>query len=258
MRGVPHLQELHDEFNSKGFEIVAVSNEDVGKIQSGLVDAKSVTYGVVRADIGSIYETRGIPHSWVLDADGKCIYKGHPSGVTAEKVTEWVADLAPTKVDKELHKDLRAAVKAFDKGEIGKAQAEAKEAAAATDDQTVKADAEYLQKLVDKHVKLYESKMAKAKETGDLATLGKTLEEGSEAFKGSELGDKWKGELKELEKSDEYKDTVDAQEELEKIKGKLEDMRPSSARKKLEKIAEKYPNTPAGKEAAELAKRYED
>lgn len=258
MAGVPHLQELHDEFNSKGFELVAVSNEDIGKIQSGLIDAKKVTYGVVRADVGSIYENRGIPHSWVLDADGKCIYKGHPSGVTAEKVREWVADLAPTKVDKELHKDLRSAVKAFDKGEIGKAQVEANEAEAAAEDEAAKADAEYLLKLVDKHVKLYEGKMAKAKETGDLVALGKTLTEASEAFKGSELGDKWEGELKELEKSDDYKNTVKAAEDLDKIRDKLEDMRPSSARKKLEKIAEKYPDTPAGKEAAELAKRFED
>ena len=131
MAGVPHLQELHDKFNDKGFEIVAVSNEDVGKIQTGLIDAKKVTYGVVRADIGSVYESRGIPHSWVLDAEGKCIYKGHPSGVKAEMVEEWVANLAPTKVGKELHKDLKGAVKSFEKGEIGKAQADVKEVAGA-------------------------------------------------------------------------------------------------------------------------------
>ncbi|MBZ0136558.1 MAG: hypothetical protein K8I27_09315 [Planctomycetes bacterium] len=258
MSGVPHLQELHDKFNSKGFELVAVSSEDAGKIQSGLIDAKKVTYGVVRADISGTYETRGIPHSWVLDAEGKCIYKGHPSGVTAEKVAEWVANLAPTTVDKELHKDLKGAVKSFEKGEMGKSQAEISKAVEGTEDEAVKADAEYLQGLIKKHIDLYEAKMAKAEESGDLVTLGKTLTEASAAFKGSELGDKWAGELKELEKSDEYKDTVKAQDELDKIKDKLEDMRPSSARSKLEKIAEKYPNTPAGKEAAELAKRYPD
>ena len=48
----------------------------------------------------------------------------------------------------------------------------------------------------------------------------------------------------------------DASAEWRSEMNKLEDMRPSSARKKLEKIAEKYPDTPAGKEAAELAKRY--
>jgi hypothetical protein len=34
-------------------------------------------------------------------------------------------------------------------------------------------------------------------------------------------------------------------------------MKPSSAKKALEKLAKKYPETAAGKEAAELAKRYE-
>jgi hypothetical protein len=258
MRGVPHLQELHDAYNDNGFEIVAVSNEDVGKIQSGLIDAHKVTYGVVRADIGSIYESRGIPHSWVLDADGKCIYKGHPSGVTKEKVAEWVKDLAPAKVDKELHKDLKKAVSAFDKGEIGKALVDADSVADGTEDEEVKQDAEYLKSLVQKHIDLYTAKMTKAREGGDLIALGETLEKASEAFKGSDHGDKWSGELKELKKTSEYKNTVKARDELEKLRPKLEDMRTSSARKALEKIADKYPDTPAGKEAAELAKRYQE
>lgn len=258
MKGVPHLQELHDKFNARGFEIVAVSNEDAGKIQSGLVDAKKVTYGVVKADIGAVYESRGIPHSWVLDAEGKCIYKGHPNGVTAELVEKWVAELAPTKVDRELHKDLKGAVKSFEKGEIGKAQVEVNKAVEGSEDESLKADAEHLKGLIDRHFKLYEGKIAKSKEAGDLVAMGKALKDGSEAFKGSELGEKWSAELKELEKSDEYKNTVKAAEELDKLRDKLEDMRPSSARKKLEGIAKKYPDTPAGKEAAELAKRYEE
>ncbi|MCA8918070.1 MAG: hypothetical protein KDB68_09200 [Planctomycetes bacterium] len=257
MAGVPHLQELHNKFSDKGFAIVAVSKEDAGTIESKLIKAKEVTYGVVKADIGSIYQTRGIPHCWVLDADGKCIFEGHPSSVTEQSVEEWTKDIAPTKVDRELAKDLKNGVKAFEAGELGKALAEAKEAQA-SEDELVKTDGAYLESLVKKHVDMYTGKMESAKKSGDLVKLGKTLEEASEKFKGSEQGDKWKDELKELEKSDAYKDTTKAADELEKIRDKLEDMRPSSARKKLEKIAEKYPDTPAGKEAAELAKRYNE
>lgn len=257
MTGVPHLQELTDKFRDKGFEIVAVSSEDAALIQSKMIDGKKPTFGVVKADISKLYETRGIPHSWVLDAEGKCIYKGHPSGVTAEKVTEWVANLAPTKVDKELAKELSGAVKAFDKGEYGKAYNECKETAEAATDELVKADADYLMGLLNKHIKLTENKLERAKAAGDLPSQAAALDEGAAKFKGSEKGDTWGNEAKELKKSKEYKDCVAAQEALDKLKPKLEDMKPANARKDLEKIAKKYPETPAGKEAAELAKRYE-
>lgn len=257
MAGVPHLQELNDKYREKGFEIVAVSKEDANLIQSKLIEGKSVTYGVVKADIGSLYETRGIPHCWVLDAEGKCLFEGHPSSVTDQTVEGWVKDLAPTKVDKELAKELKGAVKDFENGELGKALADVKKTETESEDEAVKSDAQYLESLIQKHVELYNAKMEKARTSGDLVKLGKVLGEASEKFKGSEIGDKWKDELKELEKSKEYKDTAKAQEELDKLKPKLEDMRASSAKKALEKIAKKYPDTPAGKEADELSKRYE-
>lgn len=256
MTGVPHLQELTDKFRDKGFEIVAVSSEDAALIQSKMIDGKKPTFGVVKADISKLYETRGIPHSWVLDADGKCIYKGHPSGVTAEKVTEWVASLAPTKVDKELAKELNGAVKAFDKGEYGKSLNETKIVAESATDELVKADADYLMGLLNKHVNLTKNKVEGASAAGDRVAQVKALEEGAAKFKGSEIGGTWDTEAKELKKSKEYKDCNSAATDLEKLRPKLEDMKSANARKELEKIAKKYPETPAGKEAAELAKRY--
>ncbi|MCC7508417.1 MAG: hypothetical protein IT464_03465 [Planctomycetes bacterium] len=256
MAGVPHLQELNDKFRSKGFEIVAVSKEDAGTIQSKLIDAKKVTYGVVKADIGSLYATRGIPHCWVLDADGKCIFHGHPSNVTAANVEEWVKALAPTKVDKDLAKELSGAVKAFDKGEYGKALTDTKAVAAEATDELVKADAAYLEGLIQKHIDMDKAKIEKAAGAGDKVAQAKALDEAAAKFKGSEIGDTWASESKELKKSKEYKDCSKASEELEKLRPKIEDMAPKSARKALEKIADKYPDTPAGKEAAELAKRY--
>lgn len=256
MTGVPHLQELNDKFRSKGFEIVAVSKEDAGTIQSKLIDAKKVTYGVVKADIGSLYQTRGIPHCWVLDAEGKCLFHGHPSNVTAANVEEWVKELAPTKVDKDLAKELSSAVKAFDKGEYGKALTDTKAVAAEATDELVKADATYLEGLIQKHIDMSKGKIERAAGAGDKVAQAKELDEAAAKFKGSEIGETWAGESKELKKSKEYKDCAKAGEELEKLRPKIEDMAPKSARKALEKIAEKYPDTPAGKEAAELAKRY--
>ena len=256
MAQIPHLTELHEKYGEKGFQIVSTSNEDINTIQTKMINAKKPLYGIVRAEIGNIYETRGIPHCWVLDADGKCLFKGHPASLKEEQIEEWLKTLPPTKIEKELAKELDGAVKAFNKGELGKSLAEATKVAAETEDDAVKTDAKYVTDLLQKRVEDYNGKIAAAKDGGDLVAQGKVLEEAAEVFEGSEQGETWEGQLKELEKSDAYKDTVKAQGELDKIRDKLEDMRPSSAKSKLERIAKKYPDTPAGKEAAELAKRF--
>lgn len=258
MAGVPHLNELQEAYNSKGFEIVAVSDEKEATVDKFIQD-KAIKYGVVLSatKFQELYGRNGRPTSWVLDPEGKVIWKGHPSRLSAEMVAEWVKDLAPTKVDREVAKEVKGAAEAFDKGEYGRAQVEAAKVGTEAADELVKADAKYVEELVQKHVDAYNRKMEAARTAGDLVKLGKLMEDAAARFKGSEQGDKWATEAKELVKSKEYKDTLKAQEALDEIKPKLEDMKASSARKALEKIAKKYPDTKAGKEAAELAKRYE-
>jgi hypothetical protein len=203
-----------------------------------------------------LYGGRGYPSAWALDGDGKVIWSGHPAGVTNEMVEKWVENIAPTKVNREVDRSLSKAAKTFDAGEYGQALQEAKDAAAKTEDEAVKADAAYIESLVQKHLDANAAKQAKAKEEGDLVALGKALEEAAAKFKGSEPGNTADAAWKELKKSKEYKDTIAAHNELEAARPLLDDMKPSSARKKLERIAKKYPETKAGKEASELAKRY--
>ncbi len=249
---------MNEKFRARGFEIVAVSDEDASKLES-FIKQQGIEYGIIQADgVLQQYGGRGYPSAWALDPEGKVIWKGHPSSVSAEMVEGWVANIAPTKLDRELDRALRGAVKAFDAGEYGKALTEAQEEAAKSEDATIKADAAHLESLIKKHIEANESKRAKAKESGDLVALGTALEEAAAKFKGHEIGDTASTELKELKKSKEYKDTLAAHNELEKLRPMLDDLRPSTAKKRLEVIAKKYPGTPAGKEAAELAGKYND
>jgi hypothetical protein len=257
VRGVPHLKDLNEKFRLRGFEIVAVSDEPVNTIDN-FVKQHSIEYGIVRATgVLQLYGGRGYPSAWALDAEGKVIWKGHPNSVNDAMVEEWIKDLAPLKVDRELDRALRNAVRAFDSGDYGRALSDARQAAERSDDEKVKADAAYLESLVQKHIDLNKAKYEKSKEGGDLIALSKALQEALAKFKGSEHGDKADEELKELNRSKEFKDTVKAHEELEKIKPQLDDMRPANAKRALERIASRYPDTAAGKEAAELARRYE-
>ena len=255
MAGVPHLIELNNAYREKGFEILAVSKEDAGLIESKLISAKKPTYGVVKADIGSLYTTNGIPHGWVLDPEGKCIWEGHPANIKNETIEEWIKDLAPGKITKEVSKQLKGAVEAYNKGQFGKAYDEAGKYLA-DEDAAVKADAEYVNGVVEKRKAFGEAKAKKFRDAGDLTKLVPVLEEEGKAWEGSEYGKACADEAKTVKASKEFKDCSKAQDALDKLKPKVKDMKEDKAKKALEKIAKDYPNTPAGKEAAEMAKDF--
>jgi hypothetical protein len=260
MRGVPHLKELFTKYHDRGFELVAVSNETEAKIDGFVTGTNKPNYTVVRySKIAEEYGVKGWPSAWVVDSEGKVLWADHfIDKVTDEQWETWLKDVAPAKVGREVAKELKGSVTAFNKGEYGKSLAELEKVASETQDEAVKADAEYVKGLLQRRIDGFTTKIAKADETGDLALKGQVLAKAAAQFEGSTQGETWATELKELEKSDAYKDTVKASEALEKLRPTLEDMKPSSAKKALEKIAKKYPETKAGKEAAELAKRYEE
>jgi len=255
VQGVPHLIELNNKFRERGFEIVAVSDEDAGTIEK-FVKNKGINYGIIKAsNVLKTYGGTGYPSAWVLDVEGKVIWKGHPAGLTDAMVEDWVKDLAPVKITKEVHKVLKNAVEAYNKGEFGKAESEV-DKYLSSDDPVVKTDAEFVDGVIEKRRAIGEAKAAKARDLGDLPKLATLLEAEAKAFDGSEHGKKCAEEAKSIKASKEFKDCVKAQSELDKLKPKINDMKAEKAKKALEKIARDFPNTPAGKEAAELAKDF--
>lgn len=262
MRSVPHLKELDEKFGARGFEIVAVSNEAEAKI-AGFVKKHSIEYGTVRSTAAAdSYGVRGIPASFLIDGEGKIVWKGHPSNVNGEMLEKYLKDIAPPTITKELHKDLKKAKEAYNEGEYGKALTEATKAkeAAKEDDEAeeITEDADYVLGVINKRLEIVKAKHAALKASNHLVKYVEALEKSAEAFDGCDFGTECKNTAKEISKSDEYKDVKKAHDDLEKLRPKLEDMRAKSAFKKLTKIAEKYPDTPAGKEAAKLTKDYDE
>ncbi len=253
MAGVPHLIELNNTYRERGFEILAVSKEEAATIESKLIKAKSPTYGVVKADIGSLYTTRGIPHGWVLDAEGKCIWEGHPSGIKNETIEEWIKDLAPGKITREVSKPLKSAVEAYNKGQFGKAYEAVAEHLTA-EDEKVKADAEYVNGVIEKRKAAGEAKAKKLREAGDLVKLVPVLEEESKGWEGSEYGKACGDEAKTVKASKEYKLCVKAADAWAKLEPKLNDLADDKAAKALEKFIKDYAGTPQAKLAEDRLK----
>jgi hypothetical protein len=251
--GVPHLNELNKSFREKGFEIVAVSDEAVGKIEE-FIKSKSPTYGIVNAkDVLKTYGGRGYPSAWVLDADGKCIWEGHPNNIKDEMVEEWVKGLAPGKITKEVQKQLKPAVDAYNKGQFGKAF-EAVAEHLTSEDEKVKADAEYVNGVIEKRKAAGEAKAKKFRDAGDLVKLLPVLEEEAKGWEGSEYGKTCGEEAKTVKASKEYKLCVKAADAWAKLEPKLVDLADDKAVKALEKFIKDYPNTPQAKLAEEKLK----
>lgn len=258
MEGVPHLNELNARFREQGFEIVAASDEEEGAI-AGFVKSRKLAYGVVKASKAAVYGAygaNGYPSAWVLDTEGKVIWSGHPATLKDTQVEKWIKDLAPGKITRKLAEPLKDAVAAYNAGDFGKAANEVAKHAN-SDDATVKADAAQIQAALDKRRALGEARIKKAREAGDLVKLAEMLGAEAKAFDGSDFGKQCAEESAKVKADKNYENCAKAKAALDKLKPKINDMLESKAKKALERIARDFPDTPAGKEAAELAKDFE-
>lgn len=72
---MPDLQALHDRFKGQGLLILAISDEEAGKVQP-FVEERKVTYPVLLdpgRTVNELFRIQGIPKSFVYDRDGKLV-----------------------------------------------------------------------------------------------------------------------------------------------------------------------------------------
>ncbi len=208
---------------------------------------------LLMGQLGSLYATRGIPHGWVLDPEGKCIWEGHPSSIKNETIEEWIKDLAPGKISREVVKEVKPAVEAYNKGQFGKASEAIAEHLSAVDEKT-KSDAEYVNGVIEKRKAAGEAKARKFRDGGDLVKLVPVLEEEGKAWEGCEYGKTCGEEAKTVKASKEYKLCVKAADAWAKLEPKLRDLTDEKAAKSLEKFIKDYAGTPEAKIAEEKLK----
>ena len=75
-RSIPHLNQLAEKYGKKGLTIIGVTSEPVEKVKP-FIERMGMKY-LVAIGGAEQYTTRGIPHAWLVDARGKCVWKGHP------------------------------------------------------------------------------------------------------------------------------------------------------------------------------------
>jgi thiol-disulfide isomerase/thioredoxin len=87
-KSIPHLQALYEKHKADGLVIIGLSDEPKDKVEPF---AKKMNMGYVvgfGSNTGEAYGVEGIPTAFVIGADGKLVWSGHPMDDKFEKTLE--------------------------------------------------------------------------------------------------------------------------------------------------------------------------
>lgn len=74
------MNRLHADYSAKGLDIIAISNESQGEFEA-FVAQTNIEYPVYRDPTNQLaprFGVGGIPASFVIDADNRIVWAGHP------------------------------------------------------------------------------------------------------------------------------------------------------------------------------------
>ncbi len=249
---------MNEKYRDKGIEILMATDVDKAPDLEKFIAEKKLKLGVARvADIYKLVKAQGYPTSYGIDVDGNCIWRGHPQGLNDALVEGWLKELRAPKIPRKLNDAVNAAVGAYDNGQYG-AALNALEKPLKHKDEKVKADAQYIADLLNGRLDMNKAAALIYRESGELERLVALLEGDGKDFNGIDYAKDCASEAKKTKASKAYKDCVESREKLERLRPTLKDMKAVDAVKALNKLAKEFADTPAGKEAAALAKEHEE
>jgi len=87
---MPHIAELNKRFQSKGFQVLGVTDEDRAKVTSffGGVTPPYPIYFDNKGSANAVLKVDSLPTAIVLDRKGKIVYRGHPEDPETLKAIE--------------------------------------------------------------------------------------------------------------------------------------------------------------------------
>lgn len=86
-KSIPHLNELHEKYGTRGLVIIGVTNESRGEVKKFLKE-QPIHYHVAFDDgtLARHFKVRGIPHAFLADATGRIVWHGHPMALRPEMI----------------------------------------------------------------------------------------------------------------------------------------------------------------------------
>ncbi|HVY62662.1 MAG TPA: hypothetical protein VHF22_13470, partial [Planctomycetota bacterium] len=193
----------------------------------------------------------GFPHSWLVGADGKVIWTGHPGNLSEGTVEEACGSAVFLP---QVPAQFREAAAAMAKKEYGKAHA-------ALEKELAKGPNEELQKAHDAIEKVAAAHVAQVDEqakAGEYADAAAALDEVAKEWKGMPVADEAAAKLKAWKADRSIQGQISAGQELRKAEALEKTGDPAAKRKAYgiyTEVAKKHKGTPAGDKAQAAADR---
>jgi len=228
--------------------ILAISNEASSKVQSFIAE-QGITYTVGVSTEGlAAYGGGGIPHAYLIGADGVVAWHGHPASLPEEEVEKL---LQHTFVLREVAPELKPAAAAFEKGKFTEAKslAEAQKAKGGVDE-----DADY---ILGKIAEIVAGWQQSAEKGGDALDALDSLALIQGHYPGTDEAKAAAAKEKELRADPAVQKELAAWKKLEKIRSEIQraegdPKKLKPIRKKLEKLIETDGTTKAAKSAQQI------
>jgi hypothetical protein len=252
---VVHLNEMQEKYAEKGLTVLAISKQAKADVEKFVEELKA-THPVVceSSDSMRAFGARSYPSSYLVGANGRVVWAGHPVDFSDALVEE---TLAKTKILPALPKALAAHEKGLEKGKYGAVLTKV-ESEVASGRHVAEEDAAAA-KALEEWLRWYGTSSLEAAsaqvEGGDVHGGWLAMADVEEAFKGHALGNQAKAAAAKVKADPARALEIKAGEMLGKIREDLGDEddleKVAAAMKPL--LGKKYAGTRAGRRAAELA-----
>jgi len=83
---VPHLKELHENYEEKGVQLISVSIDDKAGTAQRFINNHKMAWtqvhdGSQTKSYSKMFGVRGIPHAFIISPDGEVLWNGHPARI---------------------------------------------------------------------------------------------------------------------------------------------------------------------------------
>jgi len=248
---------MHDEFASQGLVVVAVSDEG-DKLVSDYIDSLGIQIAVGAGSPASgKYGVNGIPHSVLIDVNGRIAWSGSPYELSKGKVKEALkgakkrsSNFMAVPLEEDFSGRLTALAKTMSGGNPGKSLA-ALQAIAADEKATAdeKTGAATLISSIEEHAQLLNGQAEGFLKSYDVQKGLLVLDALAKEFSGT-IGDAAKARAAEVRKDAKLMKELAGAEALTRAQEQASKIGASKAKGKFQEVVDKHKGTRAAERAA--------
>lgn len=92
-QSIPHLNEIHGQYSSRGLQVIGVTDEDSATIRQFMASVP-MNYSVATDPSGQLqkhFKIYGIPHAMLVDAEGIVQWQGHPGSLDNDTIQAFLS-----------------------------------------------------------------------------------------------------------------------------------------------------------------------